>query len=147
MNKFIDIKLDDEIYSVVFGLGKVVFVLEKALRLDQFYVFQVEYDNGEKTYYTEGGKADWCKDIKKCIRTIYYKHEVDFDAIDTKVERRILNKHKIDQYRNNDTLEMMSPAGGWIKASLMPDAMVDSAINDRVYHLFRRVDKISTLYM
>ena len=43
MAKFTDIKLHDEIYSIVFGLGKVIFVLAKSLRLDGYYVFEVEY--------------------------------------------------------------------------------------------------------
>jgi len=38
MSKFTDIKLNDEIYSVVFGLGKVIFALTNSLRLDGYYV-------------------------------------------------------------------------------------------------------------
>lgn len=38
MTKFTDIKLGDEMYSVVFGLGRVVFVLAKLLRLDGYYM-------------------------------------------------------------------------------------------------------------
>jgi hypothetical protein len=38
-----------------------------------------------------------------------------------------------------DTLEMLSPAGAWIDANLMPDIMVDNAINDGEYHLFREM--------
>ena len=33
----------------------------------------------------------------------------------------------------------MSPAGGWIDADLMPDIMVDNAINNGEYHLFRKM--------
>ena len=139
MTKFADIKLDDEMYSVVFGIGRVIFVLKKSLRLDGYYVFEVEYDNGQKTHYTEDGRPGWCKDLNNCTRTIHYKHEVDFDDLDTDVEKKILKKHKIDKLRNNDTLEMMSPAGGWIDACLMPDIMVDNAINNGDYNLFRKM--------
>lgn len=139
MTKFTDVRVGDEMYSVVFGLGRVVFVLEKALRLDGYYMFEVEYDNGRRTYYTEDGRPGWCKDINKCARTIHYKHEVDFDCLDTKVEKKILKKHKIDKLRSNDILEMMSPAGGWINAGLMPDIMVDQAINNGEYNLFRKM--------
>ena len=139
MTKFTDIKLNDEMYSIVFGLGKVVFVLTKSLRLDGYFVFEVEYDNGQKVYYTEDGKPNWCRDINNCTKTIFYKHEVNFDALDTKPKRKILTKNKINELRYNDTLEMMSPAGGWIDANLMPDIMVDNAINNEEYHLFRKM--------
>jgi len=139
MTRFTDIKLDDAMYSVVFGLGKVIFVLTKSLRLDGYYVFEVEYENGQKVHYTEDGKPGWCKDINNCAKTIHYKSEVDFDTLDTKTESKLLKKHQITKLQDNDTLEMMSPAGGWIDASLMPDMMVDNAINHGEYHLFREM--------
>ena len=139
MTKFTDIKLGDEMYSVVFGLGKVIYVLDKPLRLDGYYAFEVEYESGEKVHYTEDGRPGWCKDINKCAKTIHYKHEINFDELDTKAEEEILKRHVIDKLRDKYTLEMMSPAGGWIDASLMPDIMVDNAINNGEYHLFREM--------
>jgi len=139
MNKFTDIKLDDEMYSVVFGLGKVIFVLSKSLRLDGYYVFGVDYENGQRVHYTEDGKPSWCRDMNNCTKTVYYKHEVNFDEVDTDPKSCNLTKHKIEKLRYDDALEMMSPAGGWIDASLMPDIMVDNAINNEEYHLFRKM--------
>lgn len=141
MGKFADIKLNDEIYSVVFGLGKVIFVLTKPLRLDGYYIFEVEYDNGQRVHYTEDGKPNWCQDINNCSKTICYKHEVNFDDLDRKVKKKVLKKSKINKLRYEDTLEMMSPAGGWIDANLMPDIMVDNAIRNEEYHLFRKMKK------
>ena len=139
MHKFKDIKLNDEIYSVVFGLGRVIFVLTKSLRLKGYFVFQVEYKSGQKVHYTEDGKPDWCQDIKTCTSTIYYKHEVNFDEVDTKIAKKQLNKSKVLKLRENDMLEMMSPAGAWIEAYLMPDIMLDNALINEEYHLFRKM--------
>ena len=139
MSKFTDIKLNDEIYSVVFGLGKVIFVLTKPLRLDGYFIFEVEYNNGQRVHYTEDGKPNWCQDINNCSKTIYYKHEVNFDDLDTKAKKKILKKNKINKLRHEDKLEMMSPAGGWIDANLMPDIMVENAIKNEKYHLFRKM--------
>ena len=141
MKKFADIKLGDKMYSVVFGLGKVIFVLAKSLRLDGYYVFEVEYENGQKVHYTEDGRPGWCKDINHCAKTIHYKSEVNFDSLDTKSPSAMLTSHQIDKLRNNDMLEMMSPAGGWIDANLMPDMMVDNAINNGEYDLFRKIEE------
>ena len=58
MSKSTDIKLNDEIYSVIFSLGKVIFVLTNSLRLDGYYVFEVEYDNGQRVHYTEDVKPN-----------------------------------------------------------------------------------------
>ena len=139
MGKFTDIKLNDEIYSVVFGLGKVIFVLTKPLRVDGYFIFEVEYNNGQRVHYTDDGKPNWCQDINNCAKTIYYKYEVNFDDLDTKVKKKILKKSKINKLRQNDTLEMMSPAGGWIDANLMPDIMLENAIRNEEYHLFRKM--------
>ncbi len=141
MGKFTDIKLNDEIYSVVFGLGKVIFVLTKPLRLDGYYIFEVKYENGQRVHYTEDGKPNWCQDINNCSKTICYKHEVNFDDLDRKVKKKVLKKSKINKLRYEDALEMMSPAGGWIDANLMPDIMVDNAIANEEYHLFRKMKK------
>lgn len=141
MNKFAEIELNDEIYSLVFGLGKVVFVLAKSLRLDGYYVFAVEYENGQRVHYTETGLPDWCKDRNKCTKTICYKSEVNFEKLDTKLKGVALTKNKINELRYSDKLEMMSPAGGWVDANLMPDMMVDNAINNGEFHLFRELIK------
>ena len=139
MGKFTDIKLNDEIYSVVFGLGKVIFILTKSLRLDGYFIFEVEYDNGQRVHYTEDGKPNWCQDINNCTKTICYKHEVDLDDLDTKLKKKVLKKNKIKKLSSEDALEMMSPAGGWIDANLMPDIMVENAIRSEEYHLFRKM--------
>ncbi|MFK5975097.1 MAG: hypothetical protein QM493_01195 [Sulfurovum sp.] len=139
MNRFVDVKLNDEIYSLVFGLGKVIFVLTKSLRLDGYYVFQVEYLNGQRVYYTQDGKPDWCQDSKNCSKTICYKHEIDFDKLDVKPKDKILKQAKIIRLRHKEILEMMSPAGGWIDANLMPNIMIDNAIKNEEYHLFRKM--------
>ena len=139
MEKFTDIKLNDEIYSLVFGLGKVIFVLTKSLRLEGYFIFEVEYDNGQRVHYTADGKPNWCQDINNCTKTICYKHEIDFDDLDTKLKKKVLKKNKIKKLRSEDALEMMSPAGGWIDANLMPDIMVDNAIGNEEYHLFRKM--------
>jgi len=138
MDKYEDVKLDDEMYSVVFGLGKVIFVLAKSLRLDGYYVFEVEYENGQRVYYTEDGRPSWCKDMNKCTKTVYYKSEVNFNEVDTSNDSAPMTKFKIDKLRFDDALEMKSPAGAWIDANLMPDVMVDNAINNEEYHLFRQ---------
>jgi hypothetical protein len=142
MNKFENVQLNDEIYSLVFGLGTVVFVLAKSLRLEGYFIFQVAYKNGQKVYYTEDGKPNWCKDQGNCNSTIYYKDEVDFDKVDTSVKKKVMKKQKINKLRYEDQLEMRSPAGAWVDANLMPDIMVDNAIANGEYHLFRKM-KIS----
>jgi len=143
MNKFADVELNDEIYSMIFGMGKVIFVLAKPLRLDGYYVFEVKYENGQRVHYTEDGRPSWCRDMKKCNRTICFKDEVDMCALDTNthdIERLTLNR--ITQLKEHDELDMLSPAGGWVDANLMPDIMVDNAINNEEFHLFREKKKL-----
>ena len=69
--------------------------------------------------------------------TPFNENGVNFDALDRSPKENELTKNKINELRYSDTLEMMSPAGGWVDANLMPDMMVDNAINNEEYHLFR----------
>ena len=99
----------------------------------------IEYNNGQRVHYTEDGKPNWCQDINKCAKTVYYKSQVNFDKVDTKNKNKILKKNKISKLRYEDMLEMKSPAGAWVDANLMPDIMVDNAIKSEEYHLFRKM--------
>lgn len=137
MNKFENIEVGHEIYSIVFGIGKVNFVLAKSLRLDGYYIFEVTYNNGQKVWYTEEGQPDWCQEKNACTKTILFKDEITIDDIDTTPPKKLLKKKKILKLHLEDNLEMKSPAGAWIDSSLMPDILFDNAINNKEYHLFR----------
>lgn len=141
MKKFTNVKCGDEIYSLVFGLGEVTFVLDESLRMDEYYIFTVEYKNGPKSSYTEDGKPNWCEDKNKCNKTILYKSEVDFTTLDSKPNEKVLTLEKIIKHKSSGKLEMQSPAGAWVNASLMPNKMVDRAIAVGNLHLFRKRKK------
>lgn len=135
-NKFKDVKVDDEIYSLVFGKGKVIFVLSEKYRIPNCYTFQVEYKNDQRVYYTTDGEPNWCTSKTSCKRTICFMDEVDLDY---SANYKKLKKKDIKRLLDDEMIEMRSPAGGWIDASLMPDMMIQNAIKNKDYHLFREM--------
>ena len=139
MKRFSEIKLGDKIYSVVYGIGEVIFVLDKKYRLDGYFVFEVEYKDSCTVHYTENGIPGWCRDMNSCASTIYYRDEIDLEKFDSSAVEITLKKYEIRELRDNYQLEMISPAGHWIDASLMPDLLVDKAIASNKFHMFREM--------
>lgn len=133
-NKFKNVEYDDEIYSLVFGVGKVIFVLSESFRVPNCYTFQVEYKNDQRVYYTEDGEPNWCSSKTSCKRTICYLSEVDLDF---SANYKKLKKKEIKRLLEEERLEMRAPAGGWIDVDIMPNMMVQNAIKNKDYHLFR----------
>jgi hypothetical protein len=139
MHKFSEVKLGDKIYSVVYGTGNVIFVLEKERRLDGYFVFEVEYKDGCKVHYTEDGKPGWCRDINLCASTIFYRDDIDVEKFDSTAVEIPLKRYEIISLREKYLLEMISPAGHWIDASLMPDLLVDKTLAANDLQMFREM--------
>lgn len=137
MNYFRDVKLDDEIYSIVYGSGKVNFVLDKEQRIDGFFVFQVQYKR-DKIYYTEKGIPQWCSN-GDCNQTIYYKHDLEKPEQDFEtIEKALLSEKKIVKLQSIGKLEMRVPSGAWINVRKVPAKLFVQALNDSEFYLFRK---------
>lgn len=137
MNYFENVKRGDEVYSVVYGEGKVKFVLNKKLRSEGFYMFMVEF-NSDSVYYTEDGIPEWCSDMGNCI-TIYYKDDLNKPELDFKThDEDILSKKKIAKLKEQGKLEMRVPTGAWRNVDSCPTKVFLEALRDGRFHLFRK---------
>lgn len=137
MSYFDDVKTKQEVFSMIYGNGKVCYVLDKKSRTDGFFTFQVQYET-EKVYYTTDGVPDWCSFEGNC-QTVYYKD--DLDKPEMSYEQRqddVLSEKKIMKLKDQDRLEIRTPSGAWINANVCPPKLVFEALRNENYYLFRK---------
>lgn len=138
MSYFEGVELEDEVYSIVYGTGKVNFVLAEKLRTNGFFAFQVQF-NMDKVYYTEDGIPEWCSN-GGCVQTIFYKNDLEKPEMDYEtIEKALLSKKKILDLQSKGKLEMRVPSGAWINVNECPAKVVVKALKDGEYYLFRKV--------
>ncbi|HEY9203795.1 MAG TPA: hypothetical protein VIM82_05630 [Sulfurimonas sp.] len=138
MHYFSDVKVNEEVYSLVYGKGKVIFTLPKKQRLDGFYAFAVEYPNkNKKVYYTVDGYPDWSSS-DGCCQTVFYIQDVDLNDIDIQPPLKILSEKQILKSKNDGDLEMKCPSGIWRNINECPQKLVKKALLKSKYYLFRK---------
>ena len=136
MNYFDNVKLKDDVYSIVYGKGKVNFVLEEKYRLEGCYTFEVKYAN-DKIFYTESGQPDWCTNEAGC-QTVYYQDDMDKPELEYDSINEFLSHKKISKLKLKGKLEMRCPNGAWINVIDCPIKLFLKAMKYGDLHLFRK---------
>ena len=137
MSYFGFIEEKDEVYSVVYGLGTVNFIVEKRSRVDGFYTFEVLYKDGTKVFYTDDGVPNWCHTSADC-QTVWYRDDIDLINSDISPSDDKLSKKKIAKLRMKDQLEMKCPSGIWRDIKGCPERVIIEALGSEKFHLFRK---------
>lgn len=137
MYYFSKVKLKQEVFSLIYGNGVVVFTLPKEHRLDGFYVFAVKYDKKQKVYYTVDGFPDWSSADGIC-QTVFYKDDLDFSDMDIQAPNKILSEKKILKYKEKGTLEIQCPSGIWRNVDESPESLMRKAFKKSKFYLFRK---------
>ena len=138
MRYFSKVKVGQEVFSLVFGKGTVVFTLPKEHRLDGFYVFAAEYEKKkQKVHYTVDGYPNWASS-DGCCQTVFYKNDIDFSDMDIQPLNKILSEKQILKYREKDVLEMQCPSGIWRNINECPEKLVNKAFKKAKDYLFRK---------
>jgi hypothetical protein len=128
---FSDVKVDDEVFGLIYGRGFVRTVL------DGFFKFEVEYENGQVVPYTEDGIPGW--NTKLDFQTVAYAKDINFSDFDfsEKFTEEELGAKKIMKYRMKGKLEVKCPSGIWVDSKRCPFDIIESYIEDRKFYLFR----------
>ncbi len=137
MKYFKNVKLQDKVYSLVFGQGRVKFVLPKKQRVDGFHIMEVEYMDGRRVHYSENGVPNWCPMNGSC-QTLFYMSEMDISKLDFAPVTELLNKKQIKKYKEKDRLEMRCPSGLWRNITVCPERLVQQAFQKIELHMFRK---------
>ena len=137
MHYFNKVKVGQEVFSLVYGMGVVVFALPKEHRLDGFFIFAAEYSKGQRVHYTIDGFPNW-SNADGCCQTVFYKEDVNLSDIDIQPANKILSEKQILKHKDKDTLELRCPSGIWRNASECPEHLVKKALKKDKYYLFRK---------
>lgn len=137
MAYFDEVKLEDEVYSLIYGNGTVKFVLPKAHRTKGFFMFQVHFAKA-KVHYNEDGVPEWCNGIV-CEQTAYYKDDVFRPESDyATIDKELLSLKKAIKLKDQGLLEMRTPSGAWRNVDLCPAKEYLRAIKHEELYLFRK---------
>ena len=137
MKYFKNVKLDDKVYSLIFGQGRVKFVLPKKQRIDGFHIMEVEYMNKQRVHYSESGVPNWCTMNGKC-QTLFFLDDIDISKMDFEPINELLTKKQIKKLKEKDRLEMRCPSGLWRNITICPERLVQKAFDKVELHLFRK---------
>lgn len=137
MHYFSKVKVDDEVFSLIYGKGVVVMALPKKQRVDGFYVFAVEYKNKKQVHYTIDGIPNWCPTDGGC-RTVFYLKDIDISDIDIQPANKLLSYKQITKFRDKGILEVKCPSGIWRNVDEAPEQIMKKALKKEQYFLFRK---------
>lgn len=137
MHYFSKVKVDEEVFSLVYGKGVVVFALPKKDRIEGFYVFAVEYKDKHKVHYTVDGVPNWCSTEGDC-QTVFYMDDVDLTDMNIQPADKLLSKKRILKYKEKGILELRCPSGIWRNVDEAPAKLMKKALKKDKYYLFRK---------
>ena len=130
---FSNVKEGQEIYGLVYGLGVV------RTMLNGFYLFEVEYKNGQVVPYTEHGIPGCNRKLPE--QTIFYPDDVEYQEFDFSPVDKILTPNKIIKLRNKDKLCVRCPSGMWYKVGECDPLIVEDYLENSKYHLFKKCNE------
>ena len=135
MGYFKDVNIGDEVYSLVYGIARVEYVVPQPSRVEGFYALGVVFGCGKRIHYTEDGVADWNKKLH--YQTLYYENDRPqvaemLASITGPVEGAI-------DINNLEGIYVKCPSGTWLPATDCPKAIVKKAIKSGITQLFRAV--------
>lgn len=136
MNYFQNAKVGDKVFGLVQGHMKISNILPLKYRVDGFAAITCQNNEGEEFYYTMNGLPAWALNICNC-RTLYYTHDISFEELDTRQNKKILSEKKVLKGIELGNIQFRVPSGIWIDVDSIPWGMVEKAISKSHWHLFR----------
>ncbi|MDA7818089.1 hypothetical protein N9A28_07850 [Sulfurimonas sp.] len=137
MSYFSKVKLEQEVFSLVYGHGEVIFVLPKEQRIDGFYVFAAKFSKKNIIHYTVEGFPNWSPSNGAC-QTVFYQKDLDMNDIDILPVSKELSEKQILKYAEKDILEMRCPSGIWRNVNECPQNLMKKALKKDKLYLFRK---------
>lgn len=128
---FSNLKEGDEIFGLVYGLGKVSHIHE-----DGFYAFEVEYYNDMRVPYTIDGIPGWSNGLG--TQTVFLKSDIDLMDYDFAPSEKQLSIKKIIKLRDKKKLEVRCPSGLWQDVFECPLSVSEGYLENGKLHLFRK---------
>jgi len=128
---FYNVKVDDKIFGLVYGEGKVINTYDKG----DFYSFEVEYENSSSVHYTIEGYPNWGNFDEQ---TIFYQNDINIFDLDISPIKKILTIKQIIKLRSKNKLEIRNKSGIWRDFCKTPLDYREKMLEDKRFHLFRK---------
>lgn len=126
-----EVKRGDEVFGLVFGLGRI-----KAVYNDSHYKCLVEFDNNYEIPYTIDAIPGWGK-FKE--QTLFLKNDIDVTEYDFSPINKILSPKKIIKLREKKKLEVQLPSGIWHICNKNVKKYTEDLLQEEKYYLFRKL--------
>lgn len=131
MQYFRNVKKDDDVFSLVFGLGVVSEVFDK-----NPYKLRVKFINSNyKIFYTDEGIPNWGK-FKH--QTLFFKDDIDLSDYDFSAITEVLSAKKIIKLRDEKRLQVRLPSGIWCDIKKNVREYSEEMFEKQMHHLFRK---------
>ncbi|OHE15692.1 MAG: hypothetical protein A2540_02400 [Sulfurimonas sp. RIFOXYD2_FULL_37_8] len=130
MAYFDNAKVDDEVYGLVFGPGKIIQIFDNS-----HYKIMVDFKNGYEVPYTEDGVPGWGNFNKQ---TLFYKNDIDLTDVDFSPITKILSIKKIIKLQDKKKLQVRLPSGIWKNVKKAEHSYVEDLLEKEKYHMFRK---------
>jgi hypothetical protein len=127
---FRKVKKQDKVIGLIYGNGIVKNVLNK----DDYYYFEVEYENNQCVFYTIDGIPNWGNFTEQ---TVYYENDIKLFDFDFSPLDEVLSKKKIIKLRDKNKLEVRLPSGFWDNYFVKKEYS-EELLEQGKLHLFRK---------
>jgi len=124
-------KEGDQVFGLVFGLGRIKKVYKKSE-----YKCMVEFENNYEIPYTEDAISGWGKFSEQ---TLFFKEDIDLVDFDFSPLDKVLTPKKIIKLREKKKLEVQLPSGIWHICNKNVKKYTEDLLNEEKYHLFRKL--------
>lgn len=125
------VKEGDQVFGLVFGLGKI-----KEVYTNYHYKCIVEFDNNYEIPYTEHGIPGWGQFTEQ---TLFFKDDIDVSDFDFTPLYKILTPKKIIKLREKKKLEVQLPSGIWHICNKNVKKYTEDLLQEKKFHLFRKL--------
>ena len=130
MAYFDNAKVNDKVYGLVFGAGKIAKIFDES-----HYKIMVDFKNGYEVPYTEDG-IPGCGNFNK--QTLFYKNDVDLTDVDFSPVTKVLSVKKIIKLREKKKLQVRLPSGVWKNVKKAELSYIEELLEKEKYHMFRK---------
>ncbi|DAB27496.1 MAG: hypothetical protein A2513_09300 [Sulfurimonas sp. RIFOXYD12_FULL_33_39] len=130
MAYFDNAKVNDKVYGLVFGAGKIAKIFDES-----HYKIMVDFKNGYEVPYTEDGIPGWGNFNKQ---TLFYKNDVDLTDVDFSPVTKVLSVKKIIKLREKKKLQVRLPSGVWKNVKKAELSYIEELLEKEKYHMFRK---------
>jgi hypothetical protein len=132
MSYFKKAKVDDRVFGLIFGKGKIAEVFDN----DHFFKLKVEFDDGDEVFFTIEGVPN-VSNID--YQTLFFEDDKKIQKI-TEYERleNILSEKKVLKLYKKGILEYRTKSGIWIDSEKVPKDMMWESLANGALHHFRK---------